>query len=329
MYERKGTFPEFADREVGTTVLQQLPFLRHHHRYGLPLYPFVFGRLKVEADVVICSTSGWAHGVQADGRKLLFVHNPARWLYQRGEYPAGPRRWQRAAVNGIRHRLRSWDREAARSADGVLAVSSVVQGRIRRAWDIDSTILHPPHGADPSGAQEPVAHLEPGFLLVVSRLLVYKHVDAVIGAMELRPHDRLVVVGHGPLVRQLRSMAPHNVKFLDRVSDDQLRWLYANARQLVAAASEDFGLTPLEAMAFGTPAVVLRSAGFLETMVEGETGLFFDLPEPSLIDEAIRRADSEQWSSVRLTAHADSFSEPVFREHIRGAVADLSRAESR
>jgi glycosyltransferase involved in cell wall biosynthesis len=278
----------------------------------------------VKADVVICSTSGWAHGVQTTGRKLLFVHNPARWLYQRGEYPVGKRHWQHMAVDSIRHRLRTWDHEAANSADGVLAVSKVVQERIRRAWDMDSTVLHPPHGADPSGTQEPVLDLEPGFLLVVSRLLAYKHVDAVIGAMVARPHDRLIVVGSGPLGRQLRAGAPPNVRFLTDVSDSQLRWLYANARHLVAAASEDFGLTPLEAMSFGTPAVVLRNAGFLETTVEGETGMFFDRPEPRLIAEAVTRADAEQWSPARLISHAEEFSEPAFRTRIRDVVANLS-----
>lgn len=322
VYQGGSTFPEFAQRHIETTALQRLPIVRHNHRLGLPLYPAAFGHLHVDAKVVICSTSGWAHGVTTDGMKLLYVHNPARWLYQADEYLRGTPWWQHVGLRATAGWLRSWDQRAAHSAYRVLANSRVVQARIRSTWDMDSTVLHPPHGADVRGKQEPVEDLEPGFLLCVSRLLPYKHVDAIIAAMEILTGYRLVVAGEGPLRHQLETAAPSNVLFVPSVSDARLRWLYANARFLVAAATDDFGLVPVEAMAFGTPAVVIRRAGYLETLVEGETAVFFDRTEPSSIAAAIRRADGEPWAEQRLQAHAERFSEAAFSATVGQLVAN-------
>jgi glycosyltransferase involved in cell wall biosynthesis len=322
VYQERSTYPEFAQRHVETTALQYLPILRRHHRMGLPIYPAVFGHLHVEARVVICSTSGWAHGIVTDGMKVLYVHNPARWLYQTDEYLRGTPRWQQLGVRAGAGWLRSWDQKAAHTAHQVLANSRVVQARIRSSWDVDATVVHPPHGADVGGAQEPLANLETGFLLCVARLLPYKHVDAIIAAMETLSGDRLVVAGDGPLRKQLEAAAPPNVVFVHDASDAQLRWLYANARFLVAAATEDFGLAPVEAMAFGTPAVVIRKAGYLETLVEGETATFFDRAEPADIVAAVRLADRETWPAERLRTHADRFSEAAFSATVGQLVAN-------
>ena len=103
------------------------------------------------------------------------------------------------------------------------------------------------------------------------------------------PDQRLVVVGTGPLADQIAAAAPANVTVLGRVDDASLRWLYGSSTGLVAASYEDFGLTPVEAAAFGKPTAALRWGGFLDTTVEGETGVFFDQPDPALIAEAVEQ----------------------------------------
>src|SRR5262249_24940171 len=127
----------------------------------------------------------------------------------------------------------------------------------------------------------------------------------------------------GPLRQQLQAMAPSNVLFLPGVSDAHLRWLYANARFLVAAATEDFWLVPVEAMAFGTPAVVIRKAGYLESLVEGETGIFFDQASADDVAAAVRRADDHMWSKARLEAHASGFSEAAFSMTLAEFIANI------
>jgi glycosyltransferase involved in cell wall biosynthesis len=328
VYEPESTFPEFGERHIETTPLQHVPMVRRHHRMGLPLYPTAFGHLHVKAKVVICSTSGWAHGVVTDGMKVLYVHNPARWLYQADDYLRGHPRWQQVGVRTGSGWLRSWDQRAARSADLVLANSRVVQSRIRSFWGMESIVVHPPHGVDITGPQEPLPGIDAGFLLCVARLLPYKRVDAIVEAMRLLTGDRLVVAGDGPLRRELQATAPCNVSFVTNVSDARLRWLYANARLLVAAANDDFGLAPIEAMAFGTPTVAIRKAGYLETVLEDDTGVLFDRPEPNDIAGAVRRADSETWSDRRLQDHAQQFSEAAFSATVSELLGRTSHAEA-
>jgi glycosyltransferase involved in cell wall biosynthesis len=179
---------------------------------------------------------------------------------------------------------------------------------------------------DPASPAREVDSLEPGFLLCVSRLLPYKNVDAVIEAVVALPGVRLVVVGTGPDERRLRHLAGRNVRFVGAVADGELRWLYANCVGLVAASYEDYGLTPLEAAAFGKPAAVLRWGGFLDTVVEHETGLFFDRPEPNEIRAALHALEATSWKPEVLLAQADRYSEARFIRRLREIVAEEAEA---
>ena len=161
----------------------------------------------------------------------------------------------------------------------------------------------------------------------VSRLLPYKNVDAVIEAVR-GTGRRLVVVGHGPEEARLRATLPDHVRLLGGLSDAQLRATYADAGVLVAASHEDFGLTPLEAAAFGVPTVALRGGGFLDTILEGETGLFFDRPEPEDIASALSISDRHPWDADRLRARAEEFGEARFIDRIRAiALAESQQAK--
>ena len=157
---------------------------------------------------------------------------------------------------------------------------------------------------------------------ILKPLMPYKNVHQIIEAMTALPHLRLVVVGDGPLLQPLRAFAPSNVSVVGRVSDDEIRWLYANCSALVAASLEDFGLTPVEAGLFGKPTACLRYGGFLDTMVEGETGLFFDDPDPGAIAHTIRTVLAATWKSSVITGHAERFGVRGFQSRLRAIVAE-------
>ena len=131
-----------------------------------------------------------------------------------------------------------------------------------------------------------------------------------------------MVVGGGPLADRIASSAPPNVTVLGQVGDANLRWLYASSTGLVAASYEDFGLTPVEAATFGKPTAALRWGGFLDTTVEGTTGVFFDEPLPRLIAEAVDRMSTVPWATGTLTTHARQFSRQRFVERMRAVVAE-------
>lgn len=325
LFEPATTFPAFGQRTVVTTPLNRVKVLRRSHRAALPFLAKAFSDLRVEADVAVCSTSGWAHGATVTGRKLVFCHTPARWLYLPHDYFSGRFATLLPLQRGLAPRLRRWDRRAALGADRYLAISTVIQKRIADVYGIEAEIVHSPRGIEPAGETEPVAGVDPGFLLSVGRLMPYKHVDRIVAAMAQLPGERLVVAGTGPEAATIQRMAGPNVTMTGAVNDRQLRWLYANAGGLVVSSREDFGLTPPEAFAFGKPVAALRAGGFLDSVVEGTTGVFFDEPEPSAIAQAVRELRATAWSTDAITTHGERFSPTAFTTAIHRHVDDLLR----
>jgi glycosyltransferase involved in cell wall biosynthesis len=201
-----------------------------------------------------------------------------------------------------------------------LANSRNVAERVRHAYGIEAEVLPPPVAVDATGLQEPVAGVEPGFLLTVSRARGYKGADSLVDAFARMPEERLVVVGGVSPEGDL----PGNVRAVGRVPEEQLRWLYANARALVSVSREDFGLTPVEANAFGCPVLVVRAGGFLDSTAEGESGLFLDDDAVDTIIAGVR-AFPREWDRDAVLRNAERFSADVFAKRIR-AVIDETRA---
>jgi glycosyltransferase involved in cell wall biosynthesis len=308
---------------VITSPLSRVPALRRDHRLALPFLAPASSAMRIDAGVTIASSSGWAHGFRTIGKMLVYCHNPARWLYQTDEYlgDSGARSPRGLALAAMRPALRRWDRRAAAGADRYLANSSAVRDRVAAAYGIQAEVLPPPPGLDTSGPQEQHADLadwaDRPFWLVVSRLMPYKNVDMALEAFRGRPQDRLVIVGAGPDRERLLAAAPENIRIVSCVSDAELRWIYARAAGLVAASFEDFGLTPLEANAWGVPVVALRAGGYLDTVVDGHNGLFFDEPTASAISAAVERAAARDWPADVLRTHAEGFGEERFADRIR------------
>jgi glycosyltransferase involved in cell wall biosynthesis len=326
LFDAHATFPEFSTMDVRTLPLDRVGLLRAHHRLALPLLAPAFSRLTVDAEVTICSSSGWAHGANVTGRKIVYCHTPARWLYQSGRYLDGTSALSATALSVLAPWLRRWDRKAAATAHRYLANSTAVRIRVEELYGIEAEVVPPPVDVDADGELEPVDGIRPGFVLCVSRLLPYKNVGAVTAAFRHLGDHRLVVVGSGPLAEQVRATAPPNVTVLGTVSDAGLRWLYRSSIGLVTASYEDFGLTPVEAALFGKPTAALRWGGFLDTIVDGTTGVFFDEPEPELIAQAVTRLTGSSWSAEALRAHAERFSSARFVRRITEVVADERRA---
>lgn len=324
VYEADATYGEFAQHDIHTTVLQRFGPLRRNPRIALPVLAPVVERHRIDADVTVCQSTGWSHGMPVSGAKIIYAHNTARWLYQQDEYLANLPRFYGWGLKPFAAPLRRWDRRAADTADRVVAGSGVARERIRRHWNRDAEVIYPPPGLAPDGEQTEVSGVEPGFLLSVGRLLPYKRVDVIIEAVSTLDDTRLVVVGDGPDTERLVAAAPDRVQFFPSVTDAELRWLYANAAALVTASQEDFGLTPLEAMGFGTPVVVIAAGGFLETVEPDVSGIFFDTPDPTSLRRALERLAAHDWDHEALRNRAEQFSEASFIHRFRELVADVA-----
>ncbi len=327
LYDPTATFDAFRSVDVRTGVLNRVGPLRANHRLALPLLAPWFATRRITADVVLASSSGWAHEVRTDGRLIVYCHAPARWLYQRDRYlrsaggASATRVVARGALSVLAPPLRHLDRAAARRASTYLANSTATAALVGEYYGRDAEVLCPPPALTRDGPARAVAGLEPGFVLCVSRLLAYKHVDDVVAAASTLPATQFVIVGDGPERRRLEAAAPRNVRFLGVVEDDELRWCYGAATVLVSVGFEDFGLAPLEAATFGTPTVARRFGGALDTVLEGTTGVLLDEVDPTTLAGAITDLQRSPPGERELAAHAAGFGEARFSERVRAVVA--------
>ena len=319
LFDPDATFAEFAGCDVKTSAVNRVGVLRRRHRLALPLLAPAFSAMKVDADVVVCSSSGWAHGVRTNGTKIVYCHAPARWLYQSDAYTAESSTPVKMALGAMRRPLLQWDRRAANTADIYIVNSTRTRDLVRTVYGFDPEVIHPPHGVS-AGEIDPVQGLDPGFFLCVSRLLPYKNVDAILAAFDEMPAERVVIVGSGPDADRLRTLAPANVSFLQDVPDGQLRWLYSNAQALLAVGLEDFGLTPVEAANFGTPTIARAFGGYLDTVTGGTNGLFLEGLDPADFRRAFELLRAEPLSPDVVSASAERFSENEFARRINGVV---------
>ena len=332
LYDPGSTFPEFADVDLRVSPLDRVGVLRRNHRLALPFLAPTVSRQRVVGDVLLASSSGWAHGYRGAERTVVYCYAPARWLYQTDRYLSGvdgttaAERARNAAAGAalgvLGGPLRAWDRRAAHRADTYVAVSSLTQRAIRDAYGIEAEIVPPPPALRAEGPESPVEGLEPGFLLCVARLLPYKNVEVAVRAALAVDGPPLVVVGTGPDRERLERLAGDSgrVVFVGTVDDAQLRWLYRGAALLVAFSYEDYGLTPLEAAAFGVPSVTLGSGGYLDTVVDGQTGTYVEAPDARLATIAISQALATRWDREVLVRHATTFGHEAFVARLREIV---------
>lgn len=313
LYRPQSTFPEFQELKVCTSALQRLP-VDKGFRNLLPLYPLAFRSLgTLTEDLVVSSSSGWAHAVRTrpDAKHVVYCYTPARWLYGAEHLGAWGRQRVLQTVAPI---LRSWDRAAARRPDLYIAISRVVQQRIRMIYGRDAPVVYPPVDTErfrptPRGER----------LLVVSRLLPYKRVDVVVRAAT-KAKIGLDVVGDGPALDELRRIAGPSVAFHGRLDDAVITQLMEEARAVCVPGFEDFGIVPVEAQAAGKPVVAFAAGGSLETVKDGVTGALFAEPTIEAVLAALKRCDRLATPPERIAEHAQRFSSVAFRSALQDVI---------
>lgn len=303
--------------DVRTTYLQRIPGARTHHKALLSLMPRAWEALDLTAyDLVVSSCASCCKGVltRPDATHVCYCHSPIRYawdLYY--DYLEGTDPVRRAAMRRIVPRIREWDFLAAQRVDKFVANSDYVAARIRKFYRRDADTVHPGIEIGDWQVEEPA-----DYYLVVSRFVRYKRVDLAIEACN-RLGRRLVVVGSGGEEEsRLREMAGPTVEFRGYVTDDEMHRLYARARAFLFPGIEDFGLTPVEAMAHGVPVLAYGEGGALETVADGETGLYFHEQTAESLADTILSLESREPGFDRdaIAVHAKSFSEERFRREM-------------
>lgn len=334
LYEPDATYPEFKDLDIVVSPINRFSAFRRDHRKALPFLAPASSGIHIDADVVLASTTGWAHGFKTNGQMIAYCNTPARFLYLPEQYlgDAGPLSLRALGLRFLSPFLRAWDQRAAKRVETYVSNSSAIRERVRTVYGRESQVVYPAQSVNINGPRVPAVGLEDfvgdgGHLLLVSRLMPYKNVDKAIAAVASLPNERLVIVGDGPQRADLVASLPDNVRLVSGISDEELRWLYARSRALVAPSFEDFGLTVVEAAAWGKPSIALRAGGYLDTVAEGVTGRFFDAADAKSIAAAIAASRFDVWDVTRIKEHAREFSEEAFARKIQKLVDEtLARA---
>ncbi len=333
LYDEKKLGAWFPKERVRTSEIQ------HHYPLSIIHHPFFFNHhlylrrfpAAVEAwdfsdfDLVISSSSAFAHGIITNGKPkhLCYVHSPARYLWDRsqdvleraGHGLLGP--LKKCHLSRTFHKLREWDAEVSDRPDRLLAASKTVQRRIELYWRRESEVILPPLDdfwldANQTGNPQPAGN----YFFIASTLVPYKRIDLAIEACN-RARLPLVIAGEGRDRRRLESLAGPTVTFVGYKNETELCALYAGATATIFPGDEDFGLVPLESLACGTPVIAYRSGGSRETLTDGETAAFFDEPTAESLEQILQRFERKAFSANRCREEVRKYSRTAFESAIR------------
>jgi glycosyltransferase involved in cell wall biosynthesis len=328
VYDEKGTEGRFAHRSPRTSFLQRLRPTARSFRGLLPLYPHAVESLDLRGyEIVISSSSAWAHGVLVDpgAVHVCYCHNPFRYAWSEREATLSARSpLTRLPLRILLNRWRQWDWIAAQRVDRYVANSHLTAARVRRYLGREASVLHPPVELDRFA---PVAPGEVGeHYVVLAELMAHKRIDVAVKAFTALGLP-LVVIGDGPESRRLKRMAGPTVEFAGRVSDERVAEMLPTARALVVTAAEEFGIAAVEALASGRPVIALGDGGVLESVVEGETGAYYADSTPESLAAAVLAFDAMAVDPAACVAAAERFGTRRFQAALRGIVAEAVAAE--
>jgi glycosyltransferase involved in cell wall biosynthesis len=317
------THPDLDSRVAQTSFLQKLPAAATHYRNYLPLFPRAVKSLTLDADcdLVISVSHAVAKGVTVPPGKphVCYCNTPMRYIWGMEDHYLSKRSPKRLALKAATPALRRFDLQN----DGVtqfVANSRTVADRIRRFYHRDAVVVYP--GIDETYfTLPPASQPRDDYYFALSALVPYKRIDLAVQAFLQTPNRRLVIAGTGPEANKLRALAGNapNITFLGRAPDEVVRTHYQRCRAFLFPGEEDFGLTPVEAQACGAPVIAYRAGGATETVLDTETGLFFDTQTSAALVAAIDRLESrlaagQPFAPATLRANALRFTMAAFRE---------------
>lgn len=313
-----------AKTKVYATFLNSIQFLRSRHQILSPLAPMAFETLDLSSyDLIISVTSADAKAVLTSPNQVhvCICLTPTRYLWS-GYQQYSKDIKMRLLPKVIFNYFRFVDLVTSTRPDHYIAISAAVSDRIKKYYQRPSQIIYPPISS--IFFKDKVKESKQDFYLVAGRLVSYKRNDLVIKCVNML-NKKLVVVGTGEEMENLKKMAGDNVTFLGQVSDKELIKLYQQAKALIFAGEEDFGLVPLESQSQGTPVIAYKSGGATETVIEGVTGTFFKKQTIESLGKAINRFEKLKINPADCINNAKNFSEKKFSEQLLKYLGSLKK----
>lgn len=304
-----------------TSKLQKKKEVSNHRK----LFPFMMTAIESfdlnGYDIVLSDSSSIAKGVitAPDTMHICYCHSPMRYgwefSYEYAGKMAGKGSLKNKLLNYFLSAVRLWDSASSDRVDYFIANSENVAKRIWKHYRRESVVIHPPVRCNLFN----VGDIDEDYFLIVSRLQEYKRIDIAIEACN-KLNIPLIIIGDGPDRERLEKLAGSTVKFLGRQSDETIKEYYSKCKAFLFTGEEDFGITPLEAMASGRPVIAYRKGGALETVVENVTGVFFDKQDPDDLVNSINIFNDTKFDKAVIRKHAETFDEEIFKNKIQNYV---------
>lgn len=273
---------ELHGKHAVTSFIQNLPKSKNNYQKYLPLMPLAIEQLDVSShDIILSSSHAVAKGILTgpDQLHISYVHSPIRYAWDlQHQYlrEAGFNKGIKAfIVKYLLHKIRLWDYRTANGVDHFIANSQFISRRIKKVYNRESTVIYPPVDVERFTLNDK----KEDYYFTASRMVPYKRIDLIVEAFSKMPEKKLIVIGDGSEIGKVKSKASKNVEILGYQPNHIMLEHMQNAKAFVFAAEEDFGITPVEAQACGTPVIAFGKGGSLETIrplgVDNPTGLFF------------------------------------------------------
>jgi glycosyltransferase involved in cell wall biosynthesis len=328
LYDENKTKGAFKDCQIITSNLQKWPaFLRKRPKFLLPLFPKAVESFDFSAfDAVISSSDSYCKGIITKPKTLhlCYCHTPMRYAWdwsaeylKENKIGFGPKG---LLVRHLIHKIRLWDRVSAFRVDRFIANSINVQKRIAKYYRADAEVIYPPVN---TREYQPSFQEAKDFYLIISRLEPYKKIALAVDTFNILG-KKLIIIGEGSERAALETRAKENIQFLGWQDNAKIAKYLADCQALIFPGEEDFGITPVEAMAAGRPVIAFSKGGVGESVIDGKTGLFFDQASTESLKEAVLRFESTKsdFDPRRCQEQAANFSEEVFIQKVKDSLAE-------
>jgi len=315
--------PYFNRERINESFLAKLPWIKTAYQWYLPWMPQATENHDLRAfDVVISSSSVFAKGVITGPSTLhiSYCHTPPRFLWADTHKYVADLKYNffiKAFLPGIIHRMRLWDKMSADRVDHFIANSKTVAQRVTKYYRRESEVIYPPVETNKFAPTTELGN----YYLAGGRLVPYKRLDLVVEAFN-RLQWPLIIFGDGPERARLQKHARPNIQFVGQISDEYKAELMSRCLAFINPQIEDCGITAIEAMAAGRPVIAYEDGGATETVIERETGVFFQRQSWEGLVDALLHFDPYNWHAHQIRAHAQKFDALEFKNKLKKFVEE-------
>lgn len=319
----KKLLPELQQARINTTWMQKIPGILKNFKIFFWLFPFGVNSINLKNyDLIVSSSSAYAKGVKKGKNTIhiCYCHTPMRfaWDFETYMKDINVPTFVKSIAKILTIPLRIWDKSTAKNVDYFIANSSIVEKRINQIYKVPAKKIFPP--VNISRFKE-ISTVHDDYYLVVSRLVSYKRIDLAVQACT-KMNKELIVVGDGPDRKRLESLAGPTVKFLGRISDQEVEKYMKNCKAFIFPGIEDFGITPLEVNACGRPVIAFKAGGALDTVKASVNGVYFEDQTVESLSNVIGNFDNYDWESSIIREHAETFSEDRFIKELNEFISN-------